>query len=164
MEDNKWESTHVHTQWGTTNRNQPISTKLIYWECAAIKMVSKGWNKAYKTHWYWAHMITKGCSHNMVGNKWESIHIYQAHLIKKRCENSKQLVESHPISTRLMLPEQQTWCHQTTNNKWASTHIYQAHTTSNNSSRQQIRINPCLLHLSRLGFAVIDNKWASTYV
>jgi hypothetical protein len=29
MEDNKWESTHVHTQWRTTNGNQPMSTKLI---------------------------------------------------------------------------------------------------------------------------------------
>ena len=29
MEDNKWELTHVHIQWGTTNGNQPTSTKLI---------------------------------------------------------------------------------------------------------------------------------------
>jgi hypothetical protein len=83
---------------------------------------------------------------------------------KKRCENNKQLVGSHPISTRLMLPQQQIWSRQTANNKWALTHVYQAHTTSNNSSRQQMRINPCLLHLSRLGFAVMDNKWASTHV
>ena len=83
MEDNKWESTHVHTQWRTTIGNQPMSTKIIYWDCAATKMVGKGWDKAYKTYWCWAHMITKGCGHNMVGNKWTSTHICQAHLIKK---------------------------------------------------------------------------------
>jgi hypothetical protein len=83
---------------------------------------------------------------------------------QKICENSKQLVGSHPISTRLILPQQQIWCQQTTNNKWASTHVCQAHTASNNNKRQQMGINPCLLHLFNLSFAVIDNKWVSTHV
>jgi hypothetical protein len=86
-------------------------------------------------------------------------------LNKNKCENSKQWVRSHPISTRLILPQQQIWCQQTANNKWASTHVCQAHTASNNNKKiQQIEINLRLLHPSNLGFAVIDNKWASTHV
>jgi hypothetical protein len=75
----KWESTHVH--------------QTIYWECAATKMVGKGWDKAYKTHRCWAHMITKGCGHNMVGNKWASTNIYQARLIKKGVKTSNNCWE-----------------------------------------------------------------------
>ena len=85
-------------------------------------------------------------------------------LSQRRRENSKQLVRSHPISTRLILPRQQIWCQQTANNKWALTHVCQAHTTNNHNKRQQIEINLCLLHPSNLGFVVIDNKWASTHV
>ena len=48
MEDNKWELTHIHIQWGTANENQPMSAKLIAY---SHKMVAKGWDKAYKTHW-----------------------------------------------------------------------------------------------------------------
>ena len=31
MEDNKWESTHVYIQWGTTNGNQSMSIELTYY-------------------------------------------------------------------------------------------------------------------------------------
>ena len=50
------------------------------------------------------------------------------------------------------------------NNKWALTHVYQAYTANNNCSKKQMGINPCLLHLFKLGFAVINNKWVSTHV
>ena len=46
-------------------------------------------------------------------------------LNKNMCENSKQWVRSHPISTRLMLQQQQIWSYQTANNKWALTHVCQ---------------------------------------
>jgi hypothetical protein len=49
-----------------------------------------------------------------------------------------------------MLSQKQTWCHQTANNKWAN--------------QQAANGNQPMLHLSKLGFAVIDNKWASTHV
>ena len=42
MDDNKWESTYVHIQWGTTNGNQPMSTKLILLEVCSHK---KQWAK-----------------------------------------------------------------------------------------------------------------------
>jgi hypothetical protein len=76
MEDNKWELTHVHTRWRMTNENQPMSTKFILLEVCNHKTVGKRWDKTYKTYWCWAHIITKGCSHNMVDNKWESAHVY----------------------------------------------------------------------------------------
>ena len=34
----------------------------------------------------------------------------------------------------------------------------------NNCSRQQMGINPCLLHLFKLGVVVVDNKWVLTHV
>ena len=54
---------------GTTNGNQPMSTKLTYWKCTATKIVDKRWDKAYKTCQCWAHIITTECGHNMVDNK-----------------------------------------------------------------------------------------------
>ena len=68
---------------GTTNGNQPMSTKFILLGVCSHKIVSKRWDKTYKTYWCWTHTITKGCGHNMVDNKWESTHVYWAHLIKK---------------------------------------------------------------------------------
>jgi hypothetical protein len=76
MEDNKWESTHVHTQWRTTNGNQPTSTKLILLGICSHKIVGKGWDKPYKTYWCCTHIIIKGCGHNMVDNKWELTRVY----------------------------------------------------------------------------------------
>ena len=109
MKDNKWESTHVHTQRRTTNGNQLMSTRLILLGVCSHKTVGKRWDEVCKTYCCWTHMITKRCSHNMVDNKWESTHVYWAHLIKRSCENGIQRVRSHPISTRLMLPQQQIW-------------------------------------------------------
>jgi hypothetical protein len=84
------------------------------------------------------------CPYTMEDNNWESTHVYQTHLLgvcshkngRQRMrqglqnplvlgshDHNKQLVGSHPISTRLILPQQQTWCHQTANNKWALTHV-----------------------------------------
>ena len=143
---------------GTTNENQPMSTKFILLGVCSHKTVSKRWDKTYKTYWCWTHTIIKGCGHNMVDNKWESTHVYQAHLIKRSYENSKRWVGSHSISTGLMLPQQQVWRYQMANNKWALTHVCQTHIANNNNKRQQMRINQCLLHLSRFGFMVIGNK------
>ena len=89
MGDNKWELTHVHR------------THLL--EVCSHKNGRLRMGQGLQTHQCWVHMITKGCGHHVVGNKWELTHICHAHLIKKRCENGKQLVGSHPISTRLML-------------------------------------------------------------
>ena len=55
MEDDKWESTHVHTQWRTTNGNQcmsihnggqqmginPCLPNSFYWEYTATKQWAK---------------------------------------------------------------------------------------------------------------------------
>ena len=73
---NKWAITRVHAQKGTTNGNQPMSTKLISSRVCSHKTVGKRWNKTYKTYWCWTHTVTKGRSHNMIDNKWESTHVY----------------------------------------------------------------------------------------
>ena len=83
-----------------------MSTKTYLSEVCSYKIVGKGWNKVYKTYQCLAHIITKECGHNMMDNKWESTHVYQDHLVKKSRENSKKLVESYSISTRLILPQQ----------------------------------------------------------
>ena len=143
MEDNKWELTRVHTQRRAKNGNQPMSTKLILLWVWSHRTVGKRWDKTYKIHWCWVHMIIKGCGHNMVDNKWESTHVYWAHLTKRGCENSIQRVGSRPISIRLMRPQQQIWSYQMASNKWTSTHVYQTHTAA---------------------LTTKDDKWESTHV
>ena len=61
IENDKWESTHVH------------QTYLL--EVCSHKYSRQRMGQGLQTHQCWTHMITKGCSHNMVGNKWESTHI-----------------------------------------------------------------------------------------
>jgi hypothetical protein len=133
-----------------------MSTKLIYWEYAATKSrqrMGQGLQNSlvlgshnHKRVWPQHGRQQVGINPRLLGS-----------LNQKRCENSKQLVGSHPISTRLMLPQQQIWSYQMANNKWALTHVCQTHTASNNNKRQQMGINPCLLHLSNL-VLVIGNK------
>ena len=41
MEDTKWESTHVHTQWGRQMGINSCPPDLFYWEYAATKQWAK---------------------------------------------------------------------------------------------------------------------------
>jgi hypothetical protein len=74
--DNKWAITHVHTQRGTTNGNQPMSTKLILSRICSHKTVGKDGTRLTKPIGTGLTQTQKECSHNMVDNKWESTHVY----------------------------------------------------------------------------------------